>query len=167
MNTYSWEEFLFCLVSPHRACSTELHHAFSIYWSEENINTCHTFFWARCHHGLCSEIIDRPFPNIKLDRHLVPTGVFFVIQFANDVRDTYTKKTADEIAAEGNCRRFLQGTSERVAWRATGFGSYPQRKRIPKKCQQEVESVAESKIVLNQHAFVSIFGQETEEKVEK
>ena len=31
---------------------------------------------------------------------------------------------------------------------------------------QEVERVAESEIVLNRHVFISIFGQEIEEKVE-
>ena len=72
---------------------------------------CHTLFLARCHHVVCSHIVDRPLRNIKLDRHLVPTGSFFVFQFADDVRDAYAKKTADEIPAEGNCRRFSQGAS--------------------------------------------------------
>ena len=33
---------------------------------------------------------------------------FSVFLFDYDVRDAYAKKTADEIPAEGNCRRFLQ-----------------------------------------------------------
>ena len=45
-------------------------------------------------------------------------------------------------------------------------GDSPQQKLISKNCRQEVELVAESKIVLNQHVFVSIFGREIEEKVE-
>ena len=36
------------------------------------------FFLARCHHGLCSDIFDRPLPNIKLDLHLVTTGSFLL-----------------------------------------------------------------------------------------
>ena len=60
-------------------------------------------FLSRCHHGVCSDIVDRPFPNIKLDQNLVPTGSFFVVHFADDVRDVYTKKTADKVAVEGNC----------------------------------------------------------------
>ena len=47
---------------------------------------------AWCHHVVCSEITDRPLWNIKLDRHLVPTGNVFVVQFADDVRDVYAKK---------------------------------------------------------------------------
>ena len=49
-------------------------------------------FLARCHHGLCYHIVDCPLPNIKLDRHLFPTGSFVVIQFADDVRGAYAKK---------------------------------------------------------------------------
>ena len=44
---------------------------------------------------------------------------------------------------------------------------YLQRKRIPKNRRQAVERVAESEIVPNRHVFVSIFGQEIKEKVEK
>ena len=45
---------------------------------------------AQCHHGLCSDIVYRPLQNIKLDRHLVPTGIFF--QFSDDVRELYAGK---------------------------------------------------------------------------
>ena len=45
--------------------------------------------------------------------------------------------------------------------------NYPQRKWILKTRRQEVDRVAESKIVPNRHVFVSIFGREIEEKVEK
>ena len=48
---------------------------------------------------------------MKLYRHLVSTGSFVVLQFADDVKDVYEKKTADEIAAEDNCRRFSQEAS--------------------------------------------------------
>ena len=43
----------------------------------------------------------------------------------------------------------------------------PQRKWISKNRRQEVERVAESKIVPNRHVFVSILGGEIEENVEK
>ena len=46
-------------------------------------------------------------------------------------------------------------------------GDYPQRKWILKNWRQEVECVAESEIVPNRHVFVSIFGYEIEEKLEK
>ena len=49
-------------------------------------------FLARCHHDVCSDIFDRPLPNIKLDRNLVLTGSFFAVHFADDVRDVYEKK---------------------------------------------------------------------------
>ena len=57
---------------------------------------------AQCHHVVYSDIIDCPLRNIKLDRHLFPTGIF-VFWFAGDVRGAYAKKTSDEIPAEGNC----------------------------------------------------------------
>ena len=43
---------------------------------------------------------------------------FFVFQFADDVRDAYAKKTADEIPVEANCWQFLQGASAWAAWGA-------------------------------------------------
>ena len=42
---------------------------------------------------------------------------FYVVQFDDDVRDVYTKKTADKIAVEGNCWGG-GGVSVWVAWRA-------------------------------------------------
>ena len=45
--------------------------------------------------------------------------------------------------------------------------NYPHRKWIPKNRRQEVKHVTESEIVPNWHVFVSVFGQEIEEKVEK
>ena len=36
-------------------------------------------------------------------------AVFVVVQFADDVRDVYAKKTAEEITAEGNCQQFFRG----------------------------------------------------------
>ena len=67
-------------------------------------------FLARCHHVVCSDNVDRPLQNIKLDQHIVPIGSLFVLQFSDDVRDAYENKIADEIPApaEGNCRQFLQ-----------------------------------------------------------
>ena len=46
-------------------------------------------------------------------------------------------------------------------------GDSPQQKSIPKNRRGKVEQVAESEIVPNWHVFVSIFGRETEERVEK
>ena len=66
------------------------------------MNTCRTVLLARWHHVVCYDNVDRPLWNITLDQHLVPTGRFFV-QFADDVRDAYAKKTADKIPAEGSC----------------------------------------------------------------
>ena len=65
------------------------------------MNTCRTVLLARWHHVVCYDNVDRPLWNITLDQHLVPTGRFFV-QFADDVRDAYAKKTADKIPEEGN-----------------------------------------------------------------
>ena len=42
---------------------------------------------------------------------VVLTGSFAVVQFSDDARDVYTKKAANEIAGEGNCRQFSQGAS--------------------------------------------------------
>ena len=72
-------------------------------------------FLAQCHHGVCSDIVDCPLMNIKLDRHLVLTGIFVIVQVADDVREVHAKKTAGKIAAESNCRQFLQGVSVRAA----------------------------------------------------
>ena len=69
----------------------------------ENIKTRRAIFLALCHHGVCSGIIDHPLPNIKLDQHIVTTGLFFVGQVADDVRNAYAEKTADKIAAKDNC----------------------------------------------------------------
>ena len=33
---------------------------------------------AWCHHVVCSDIVDHPWWNMKLDQHLVLTGSFFV-----------------------------------------------------------------------------------------
>ena len=49
-------------------------------------------FGAQCQHGICSDTVDHPLWNIKLERHLVLNGIIFVVQFADDVRDVYTKK---------------------------------------------------------------------------
>ena len=67
-------------------------------------------FLAQCHRGVCSGIFERPLPNIKLDRHIVPTVIFF-FRISDHFRNAYAKKTADEIPSEGNCRLFLQGAS--------------------------------------------------------
>ena len=45
-------------------------------------------------------------------------------------------------------------------------GDSLQQKLFSKNCRQEVERMAESEIVPNRHVFISIFGQEIEEKVE-
>ena len=34
---------------------------------------------ARCQHGLCSDIFNRPLPNIQIDRHLAPTESFLLL----------------------------------------------------------------------------------------
>ena len=39
-----------------------------------------------------SDYFNLPLRNIKPDRNLVMTGSFFVVQFADDVRDAYEKK---------------------------------------------------------------------------
>ena len=68
-------------------------------------------FLARCHHVLCSEIVDRPFPNIKLDQHIVPTWSFFVFQFSDDVRDAYAKKLPTKLQREAIADNFcITGT---------------------------------------------------------
>ena len=61
-------------------------------------------FWARCHHVVCSDNVNRPLQK-KLDQHIVPIGSLFAVQFSDDVRDAYANKTANEIPApaEGNC----------------------------------------------------------------
>ena len=46
--------------------------------------------------------------NVKLNRHLVTTGNFFVCRCADDVRVACAKTTAEKIPAEGNFRKFLQ-----------------------------------------------------------
>ena len=60
-------------------------------WYKEYINTCRAIFWERCYHVVCSDIVDRPLQSIKLDQHLVPTGIFVVVKFDGDVRDTYKR----------------------------------------------------------------------------
>ena len=112
---------------------------------------------AQCHHGICYDIVNHPLRNMKLDQHLVLIGSFFVVWFSDYVRDVYAKQTSKEIAAEGNCQQFfrvryydhLEGHEGR-RFSATKMNSENR--------QQEVERVAESKIVLNRHVFVSIFG---------
>ena len=89
---YSWVENNFSLSRTHVDRSTEPHLVRFLYWSVDNIKTCRALSLERCHHVVCSHIFDRPLRNIKLDRHLVPTGSFFVFQFADDFRDAYTKK---------------------------------------------------------------------------
>ena len=47
------------------------------------------------------------------------------------------------------------------------IGNSLHQKRISKNHRHEVERVAESEVAPNRHVFVSVFGRETEEKVEK
>ena len=47
---------------------------------------------AQCQFFCCSDVVNCPLANIKLDRHIVMTGRFFVAQFADYVRDAYAKK---------------------------------------------------------------------------
>ena len=63
---------------------------------------------ARCHHGLCSGIVNIPLPNIKLYWHLVPTGSFLLFGFPM-ISGTRTQKNFDEIPAERNCQPFFRG----------------------------------------------------------
>ena len=71
---------------------------------------------ALCHHVVYSHFVDCPLRNIKFDWHLVPAGSFFFSLLM--MSGTHTKKnTADEMPAEGNCQRFLQGAS---VWAALG-----------------------------------------------
>ena len=123
-------------------------------------------FLTRCHHRLCSEIVNRLLLNIKLDQYLFRTGSFVIVHFDDDVRDLYAKKTADEIAAEGNHQHFFAGGLNMSGLKGKRVGDYLQQKLISKKCQQEVERVAESKIFLNWHGFVSVFVQEIKEKLD-
>ena len=47
-------------------------------------------------------------PNIKIDQNRVPAVSFFVVQFSDDVRDTYTKKLSTILQRKivvGNCHR--------------------------------------------------------------
>ena len=44
------------------------------------------------HHGLFSDIFKQPFPNIKVDQHLVMTVIVFVAWFDDYVRYSYAKK---------------------------------------------------------------------------
>ena len=87
--THSWVENNSSLSRTHAAHNTEPHLARFFILICRGHKTCRALFLAWCHHVVCSHIVDRPFWNIKLDRHLVPTGSFFVFQFADDVRDTY------------------------------------------------------------------------------
>ena len=48
-----------------------------------------------------------------------------------------------------------------------GVGNSPRRKLISKNCRQGAERMAEYKIVPIQHVFISMFGQEIQEKVDK
>ena len=89
---YSWVELSFFSGIPHVARITEPRLARFLYWSVECINKFRAFFLARCHHGLCSDIIYRPLQNIKLDWNLFPTGIFFIFQFSDDVKDAHVKK---------------------------------------------------------------------------
>ena len=95
--------------SPYVTCSTVPRLA-RFFYIDLNRTLKHVarFVLAQCHHGFCSENFNRSFPDIKLDRHVVPTGSFFVFQISDDVRNAYTKKTADKIPAEGNCQLFWQ-----------------------------------------------------------
>ena len=68
-------------------------------------------FLAQCHHVVCYDVFNGPLWNIKLYQHLVMTGIFVVVKFADDVRGVYAKQNANKISAEGNCRQFLQGVS--------------------------------------------------------
>ena len=46
------------------------------YLSVDYINICRAVFLSRCHHVICSDIVHRSLWNVKLDLHLVPTGIF-------------------------------------------------------------------------------------------
>ena len=48
-------------------------------------------FLAQCHRVVCSDILNRPLSNTKLDQNIVPTGGFFVVRFPDDVRYAYAK----------------------------------------------------------------------------
>ena len=67
-------------------------------------------FLVQCHHGIRSHIFNRPLRNIKLDRNIVPTGSFFVVQFSGDVRDTYAKKTSTKSQRKVIVNDFCRGS---------------------------------------------------------
>ena len=62
---------------------------------------------------------------------------------------------------------FFVGGVSMSGLRGKRVGDSLQQKLIPKNRRQEVERVAESDISTNWHVFVSIFGREIEERVEK
>ena len=60
-----------------------------------------------------------------------------------------------------------EGGASMSGLKAKRVDDAPQWKRISKNRRKEVERMAEYEIVPNQHVFVSIFGEEIEEMVEK
>ena len=73
-NTSGWRFYFAHVVHTQPAVLNQSWSAFYIYlkWT---LNILRVLL-ARCHHGLCSDIVERPLRNIKHDRHLVPTGSF-------------------------------------------------------------------------------------------
>ena len=65
ISVYSWVEISFCSGSPHVARSTEPHLAHFFILICRVHKTMSRGFLARCHHGLCSDIVYRPLRNIK------------------------------------------------------------------------------------------------------
>ena len=136
------------------------------YWSVENIKTCRAFFWARCHHGLFSDIVDCPFPDKKLIKILFWLAVFLLFGFLV-MSGTCTQKKCQNNCNGRELSAISAGEVSMSGLNGKRVVNSPQRKLISKNRRQEVERVNESEIVPNRHVIISIFGREIEEKVEK
>ena len=69
-------------------------------------------FLAWYHHVVCSEIINCPLRNIKLDQHLVLTGSFF--QFDDYVREAYAKKLPTKSQRKSIVNDFCRAGIDRI-----------------------------------------------------
>ena len=112
---------------------------------------------AQCHHGVCSGIVDCTFPSIEIDRHLVPTGIFFVFQISNYVRNAYAKRLPMKYQRKGIVGNFHRGCQYEQLEGKEGQKFSATKTNLENR-RQEVERVAESKVVPNRHVFVYIFG---------
>ena len=66
-------------------------------------------FLVQCHHGICSGIVNRSLPNIRIDRHLIPNCSFVVVQIADDIRNVYAKKLPTKFQQKEIVDNFCMG----------------------------------------------------------